>query len=254
VYYRFTTLLGLFCGTRYSAGFATKKWRTSFYRAGIPRPRFEPEWRCFFSLVSPLGVVENATVPVDLSLRPADLDQAAALLGPLPENARRIALVPGSSPNWPEKKWPLEFFAKLMEKFTTTGPVQFFIFGDRSEAGLGKDLQALRPQCTVVNCAGRTTFPVLAAALKKMDLCVANDTGPMHCAALMGVPTVGIFGPTTEKKWSPPGRFRAVVADCTCRPCYYLSSMPECGDRICLRNVTADMVFDACMKVLENRE
>ncbi|OGJ89539.1 MAG: hypothetical protein A2350_16090 [Candidatus Raymondbacteria bacterium RifOxyB12_full_50_8] len=253
VYYRFTTLLGLVCGRQFSAGFTTKKLRASFYRFAAARPQNKPEWRCFFSLVQPLAIAEETPLPITFAITQSEIDQAKILTGPRDGQPLKVALVPGSSPNWPEKKWPLERFAELMKLWTSTGPVQFFIFGDKQEAVLVDTLRTLAPGIPLVNCAGKTTIPVLAAALKQMDLCIANDTGPMHCAALMGVPTVGIFGPTSEKKWTPPGRFSAVYANCPCRPCYYMSAMPKCGDPVCLTAIPAHIVFETATGLLGNK-
>ena len=141
-----------------------------------------------------------------------------------------------------------------MSMFLKRIPIRnFILFGVKEELILAKNLLKIYNKDNVINLVGRTTFPDLAAIINKMDLFISNDTGPMHLAALTGVPTVAIFGPTNERKWSPPGRFRAVTSNCTCRPCYYLSSMPECKDFACLNKITPEMVFQAVKEVLENR-
>jgi len=55
-------------------------------------------------------------------------------------------------------------------------------------------------------------LPQLAAVLARADAVLANDTGPMHLAAALGVPSVTVFGPTDETATGPVG----ANAACAC--------------------------------------
>jgi ADP-heptose:LPS heptosyltransferase len=48
-----------------------------------------------------------------------------------------------------------------------------------------------------------TSFGELSALIEKCDLIIANDSGPMHVAAALGIPTIGIFGPTNPDNHNP---------------------------------------------------
>jgi ADP-heptose:LPS heptosyltransferase len=56
-----------------------------------------------------------------------------------------------------------------------------------------------------------TSLGELAALLKRMTLVVSNDSGPMHLAAAVGTPVLGIFGPTNPLLQGPYGQGHAVV-------------------------------------------
>jgi ADP-heptose:LPS heptosyltransferase len=254
LYYRFTTLLGIFCGWDFSAGFETFTGRTRFYHYGAVRPRDEKEWRCFFNILKPLHVLpETCEEKLTFRLVPLEIEKAKQVAPDMPGRIN-IGIVPGASLNWPEKRWPLKSMAELLDKLNTAIKARFFLFGIKEELILTEEMLKLYGRNNIVNLVGKTNFPEIAAVVGQMDLFISNDTGPMHLAALLGVPTVGIFGPTNEKKWSPPGVFKAVLSDCPCRPCYYLSSMPDCKDFICLGTLSSDTVYQAAMEMLEQKK
>ena len=105
----------------------------------------------------------------------------------------------------------------------------------------------------VVNLAGETTVPQTAAALARAEALLTNDTGPMHLACAVGTPVVAVFGPTNERQWGPRGVRDVVIAhdDCDCRPCEYLSEMPDCTHRRCLLEITPERVIAALAQVLD---
>ena len=77
---------------------------------------------------------------------------------------------------------------------------------------------------------------------------LTNDTGTMHLAALLGVPTVAIFGSTEPKLTGPIGRGHLILRrQVECSPCF----LRECPiDFRCMKAVTVDEVVDAVMSIL----
>ena len=59
------------------------------------------------------------------------------------------------------------------------------------------------PEGTFLNLTGNTSLTSLSALLTKADWVVANDSGPMHLAAALGVKTIGLFGPTDPRLVGP---------------------------------------------------
>jgi ADP-heptose:LPS heptosyltransferase len=83
----------------------------------------------------------------------------------------------------------------------------------------------------------QTTFPRLAALLKRCDFVVSNDTGPMHIAAAVGTPVLGIYGPTNPALQGPYGQGHLTVRNerLSCLGC----------------NLTACPIGHPCMEELE---
>ena len=97
----------------------------------------------------------------------------------------------------------------------------------------------------------------LAAVLRRLALLVTPDTGPMHLAAAVGTPVVGIFGPSDPVRYAPLSPRAAVVhADLWCRPCNRMRRPPRrCsnGTPDCLARVGVDAVVDAARHLLRQR-
>ena len=96
----------------------------------------------------------------------------------------------------PAKRWPLERFAEVANDVgEKTKNATFLLFGVPKEKELADELEAL---LTVPNenMVGKTTMAEFLNELRTCHLVVTNDTGTMHLAAALGVPTISIFGST----------------------------------------------------------
>ena len=147
----------------------------------------------------------------------SDVSFAAATL---PADGRpRFALVPGA--RWDTKRWPAEKFARLAVKAYRTTRARPVIVGAPDEIALCGEvtrlIDRLAPGCGPVDLSGRTTLRQLAACLARCHLCVSNDTGPMHLAAAVGTPVVGVFTCTDPVRSGPPGRRHELIR--TSVPC-----------------------------------
>lgn len=143
----------------------------------------------------------------------------------LPPNERIAVLMPGT--NWLTKRWPAEHFAALVAPLKDRGLTPVI-------AG-GPDAVALAPDIPgALNLAGQTDLPQLVALLRRADLVIANDSGPMHIAAALGRPLVTMFGPTNHVRTGPYRRHASVVRlDIACAPCY----SKKCSHISCLRHL-----------------
>src|SRR4029453_14563540 len=95
---------------------------------------------------------------------------------------------------------------------------------------------------------GRTSLETLIGVIAKATIVLTNDSGPMHIAAALGVPTVAIFGSTDDVVTGPWGpRARVVREPGECSPC----KMRECPiDHRCMTRVSAEAVCRAAREVL----
>ena len=101
----------------------------------------------------------------------------------------------------------------------------------------------------VRNLAGKTSLPEFIEMAASCELFLTNDSGSMHIASALGVPTVVVFGPTDEIATGPAGRRNAVLREpVECSPCH----RRECPiDHRCMTHVTADRAVEAGLELLK---
>ncbi|MBL4889586.1 MAG: glycosyltransferase family 9 protein, partial [Candidatus Lindowbacteria bacterium] len=95
--------------------------------------------------------------------------------------------------------------------------------------------------------APKTTFAELGACFSAARLLVSGETGPLHLAAAVGCPTVGLFGPTSSKRNGCHGEGHQIVEpELHCRPCYGRT----CADFQCMPMIEVEQVYRAVEKLL----
>jgi ADP-heptose:LPS heptosyltransferase len=175
----------------------------------------------------------EAGLAVDAALRRAGLPDRSFLV-----------LHPGTSGFGSFKRWPAGRFGELARLRAQEGVAVAVTFAP-SERALAEE---------VVRASGGRAVPLespdltfLAEVLRRSRGLVAADTGPLHLAALLGVPLLGLFGPKDPAVYGPYGR-RAdgtvgplpvlVREDVACRPC----RLRRCADPICMRTISPSEV------------
>ncbi len=142
----------------------------------------------------------------------------------------------------PAKRWPLEKFAEVARRLSSRWPeIEWRFFGAPGEAAMGEDLSAMLQGVKHRNLVGRTDLSQLIQSLRQCRLLLTNDTGTMHLAAALGVPTVSIFGSTEPALTGPLGPHHRVVRHhVPCSPCF----KRECpfGHYECMTGVTVERV------------
>lgn len=135
----------------------------------------------------------------------------------LDSNGKTICLAPGSV--WPTKQWGEEKFSHLASDLFKSGR-HVVLVGSPAESELCQKIQTQVPK--VLNLAGKTSLIELAEVIAASDSLVSNDSGSMHIAAMVGTPSVSIFGPTVLQFGYQPWNEKAAVVEnkvLTCRPC-----------------------------------
>ncbi len=92
----------------------------------------------------------------------------------------------------------------------------------------------------------------LAAAISNCSVIITNDSGPLHLAAALAVPSVSIFGPTDPGRTVIPGATRVIRKPIGCQPCY----QRECPLRHhrCMAEITVDEVYAAAVGLYAEME
>ena len=172
----------------------------------------------------------------------ASFTRAARKSGAIP----RIGVCPGAEYG-PAKRWPAERFAAAMSEFQAKQPAEWILFGVAGDTPAG---EAIANNCpfAVTNRIGRTSLDQLMDELAGCDALLTNDTGTMHLAAFLGVPTVAIFGSTEPALTSPLGDFHQVLRHkVDCSPCF----LRECPiDFRCMTRIEPAEAAGALREVL----
>lgn len=192
-----------------------------------------------------LGIHDPVDDP-EVFIGPPDEEAGAELLVSLaPAGTRLVLLFP--SARYVFKAWPLERFAALADWLGEQGIVTALI-GNQKEMLIGQQIINLAKH-KPMNLMGKTRLLVLAGLMKKSALFIGNDGGPMHLAAAVGCPVLGLFGPSNPAVWGPRGKKVATIyKELDCRACFY----PGCsrGEESCMRQIQLDEVCQAAKALL----
>ncbi len=238
-------------GVRWRLGYATDG-RGFLLTHPVPSAKLPPaahQVRRYLRLLEAVGWEARESDPV---LRvPAKDRQAASLrlsrLG-CEQEACIVGLGPGAAYG-EAKRWPPEHFARIGDWVVERWGGCVFIFGSVKESRICRRVsQAMRN--SAVNLCGQTSLREAMALIERCGMFVSNDSGLMHVAAALGVPTVAIFGSTDPAATGPRGpRSRVVRRAVDCAPCL----QRECErDYQCLRGIQPSEVWEH-MENLERR-
>ena len=163
--------------------------------AGDPAPHVVDK---NLSMLKALGIrMPELAFPLD-DRNPDIAAQARRLLG-IADGERFAVLNPGAA--WPNKRWPPVYFAEVARGLVKRHGLRSLILWGPGESQLAQDV-VLASDGTAA-AGPETTMSDVVSLLKAAALMVSGDTGPLHIAAAVGVPVVGIFGPTDPNRNGP---------------------------------------------------
>ncbi len=148
--------------------------------------------------------------------------------------------------NWPNKRWPSEYFAELSEWLYEMQVIPVLVGSGMLDQQKAREIEALT-EIPPVNLVDKTNLRQLAYIMKNARLVIGGDTGPVHLAAGMGIRTVMLMGPTDAKRNGPYGQpENAIEVDRPCRYCWKRSCMKGAD---CLERIQVQQVKDKIMNM-----
>jgi lipopolysaccharide heptosyltransferase II len=199
----------------------------------------------FISLLEPLGANCRRDVDtVSLSLPPQSMTKARNLLQKFGTDSF-VVISAGAS--IPEKRWGAERFSLVAKRLTEDGYRVAVVGGDDDRAD--GDVIAGGGG---LNLSGMTTLAETAAVIARSSLVISGDSGVLHIAAGLNIPTVSLFGPSCAAKWAPQGKIHVVLShNLPCSPCSRFGTIPPCPiDARCIREISPDEVMAATLRLL----
>jgi lipopolysaccharide heptosyltransferase II len=148
-----------------------------------------------------------------------------------------------------ERRWARANFAAVAARLSARFGVHIALTGAAGEREYVDGLFAELPgPASVVNLAGRLTFPELVALVDRSSLLVTNDSGPLHVASALDRPTAALFGPETPARYGPLSSRRLVLyLGLTCSPCMSIENRKtvDCRyDAMCMRSMKVEAVWE----------
>jgi heptosyltransferase II len=185
---------------------------------------------------------------ISIEANEEETTHAARLLAAegIPNGRRYLVLNPGAAYG-SAKRWTEEGFADAGDILATELDLDVAIIGSEVERSIAESI-GKRMRSRVAILSGRTSLETLIGVISGAALVLTNDSGPMHVAAALGVPTVAVFGATDDVVTGPWGPHARVVREpVECSPCM----LRECPiDHRCMTRVSAEAVCRAAREVL----
>jgi heptosyltransferase I len=180
-----------------------ERWSARFTNCRVtPPPGAVHVVEQYLSLLTPLGIAAAPAgfhVPVRLA---ADRRMEDLLLEHgVKRTDRLVAVNPGAGRA--DKRWPTARFAAVADRLATEAGARILLLWGPNEAPLAREIRdALSAR---VLLAPPTDLDELVGLLRRAALVIAGDTGPLHLAAALGAPCLGLFGPTRAARNGPYG-------------------------------------------------
>lgn len=148
----------------------------------------------------------------------------------------------------PDKRWPTENFGELLRRIGGYLPgLHVISFGADNELADAQHARIHAGDVPWLEGAGKWNLRETMAMLSRCDLFVSGDTGLMHIAAALGVPTISIFGPTSASRRAPRhNRGIAICPQAACHPCFR-GRWNGCQ---CIGSISPETVFEAAVRLI----
>lgn len=164
---------------------------------------------------------------------------------------RLLAIHPAAS--CPSKIWPNERFANVADRLIERyGFKVLVVAGPKDLTVAGNIIKHMHNP--VINLSGKTSVSQLASILKRCNLFISNDSGPVHIASSVGTPVISVFGRKQKGlspvRWGPTGKKDKVLhKDVGCIECLAHNCIKEFA---CLKAITVDDVVSAADSILRD--
>lgn len=153
-------------------------------------------------------------------------------------------LAPGAGTK--AKKWSAQSYATLAKSLIDKYGLEVVVIGGPGEKEFADEILALAGPEHVLDLVGKLPLKDMPGAIDGAAVFIGNDTGATHLAALMGVPTIGIFSGVADINiWKPVGdNVDVIKATVACSPCH-IARLEDCvANHICMTAITVDAVLE----------
>jgi predicted lipopolysaccharide heptosyltransferase III len=223
-----------------------RRWRGKFYSQVLPSAYGSMHMVEYHQqAIAGLGIKESVGEPevyIHSEVRQQDKEE----FGDFSAKGQPLVLLHPTA-RYVFKAWPLERFAAVADWLSGQG-IHVALIGSQREILIGQQIINLTKH-KPVNLMGKTRLSQLPVLMKRSHLLIANDGGPMHMAAAVGCPVVGLFGPTDPAVWGPRGsKVKVIYKGVNREECLH----PGCsrGEESCMHQISVEEVCQAAQSML----
>ena len=245
-WHRLSALFARFVNAPVKIGFNTNE-RQRMFTHHIKYSHDDYEVDSFKHLLEPLGMSgkDEEFVSTFLAIPVSVSEKVVHLLAAFHDNPF-VVIFPGAS--IAQRRWGAERFAEVARYLIANG-YEVIVVGGQEERCAGNVIIEAGGE----NLAGMTNLAETAAVMLRSNLVISGDTGVLHIAIGLGVPTVSLFGPGIATKWAPRGDKHIVLnRKLFCSPCTRFGTTPPCPHNVrCMKEITAAQVVEGAVTPLK---
>jgi len=193
------------------------------------------------ALLHPLGI-QTRERRFSFRVPPSVQDSIGRYLRATDGAEQRLRVVVHPAAGWITKQWDPKHYAEIADRILEAWDARVFLLWGPGERELAQQVKGtMRRSGHLVPDMG---FSELVAFLGACGLFIGGDSGPLHLASALGVPVLGLYGPSDPVRNGPcHGTDQVVTASPPCGPCYRRDcTRPSCMDSILVEQVWATLV------------
>lgn len=202
-------LICLLAGIKNRIGFEPRSGSKKFLKVAVGDNRTQHETDRYLDVIRAIGIK-----PTDNEIEMFVTDEAKNWVDEFlivgAQHAAPLSLI-GINPGgfWQDRRWPIERFAKVADTLAEEFKAKILIILGPSEVGFEEQLLSLMRTKPII--LKNTTPMKIAAACRRCEILISNDTGPMHIGVAVKTPTLGLFGNSDPKRWGPISPIHQIV-------------------------------------------
>jgi ADP-heptose:LPS heptosyltransferase len=224
--------------------------------------RNAPVSEVYLQIARSAGITEVRHRLLPIAVRDADRDGLARRLEQLGlalPRARYVVVNPNASDLRLERRWPAEKYVQLIARLLEAAPeLPIVLIGSPAERAYVETIRERLPETPggrAFDLAGELSLGELFALLEGARLVITSDSGPMHAALALSVPTVSLFGPQDPAHYgiaTGDGLHRILYKRIYCSPCVHHFLRAPCdGDNQCMKLIEVDEVMQEVRAALQ---
>lgn len=191
--------------------------------------------------------VGHAAPSAVIALSEMDTQNVEHLLQDAGLDGKKPLIVVNAPAGWESKRWGMSRTAALADLLIERYGARIVYTGATHDDAYIRDILSYMKN-PALNAAGRTSLKELACLMKRADLLITTDSGPMHLAATLGTPIVALFGPTAPWRTGPYAAPAEIVnKQLPCAPCF----KKKCSSMVCMNGIEVGDVIHAVEKLME---